>query len=86
MDKSENRSNEKRDKKDKRKANKPKKGKTVKESKKSRNLVGPANFEKVRIIGYGSVGLVYLVKQKDTNNYFAMKILKQKEMIAKNKV
>jgi hypothetical protein len=47
---------------------------------------GPASFEKIRLIGKGGVGRVYLVRLKDTNELFAMKVLKKSEMIQRNKV
>lgn len=48
--------------------------------------IGPADFEKIRMIGRGGVGRVYLVRLKGTDRYFAMKVLNQKDMIEKNKV
>ena len=36
------------------------------------------DFESVKIIGKGAFGMVYLVRKKDTNEYFAMKTLKKK--------
>jgi protein-serine/threonine kinase len=47
---------------------------------------GPSSFEKIRLIGKGGVGRVYLVRLKDTNELFAMKVLKKSEMIQRNKV
>jgi serine/threonine protein kinase len=35
------------------------------------------DFESVKIIGKGAFGMVYLVRKKDTNEYFAMKTLKK---------
>jgi protein-serine/threonine kinase len=49
-------------------------------------LVSPQNFEKVKLIGKGDVGKVYLVKQKKDGELFAMKVLNKKEMLARNKV
>lgn len=48
--------------------------------------IGPGDFEKIRMIGRGGVGRVYLVRLKGTERYFAMKVLNQKDMIDKNKV
>ncbi|XP_049850436.1 uncharacterized protein LOC126322605 [Schistocerca gregaria] len=47
---------------------------------------GPKDFQKIRILGRGGVGKVYLVRLKNTDKLFAMKVLKQDEMIQKNKV
>jgi len=35
------------------------------------------HFENIRVIGRGSFGKVYLVQKKDTNEYYAMKVLKK---------
>ncbi|CAO3637578.1 unnamed protein product [Cunninghamella echinulata] len=48
--------------------------------------VGPSSFVKVRMLGKGDVGKVYMVKQKNTDKLFAMKVLSKKEMIKRNKV
>jgi len=40
----------------------------------------------MKLIGQGDVGKVYLVRLKDSTNYFAMKVLSKQEMIARNKV
>ena len=47
---------------------------------------GPRDFSKLRILGKGGVGRVYLVQLKGTDKLFAMKVLKQDEMISRNKV
>lgn len=47
---------------------------------------GPRDFQKLRILGRGGVGRVYLVNLKGTDKLYAMKVLKQDEMIARNKV
>lgn len=47
---------------------------------------GPRDFTKLRILGRGGVGRVYLVQLKGTDKLFAMKVLKQDEMISRNKV
>ena len=49
-------------------------------------LAGPGDFERMKLIGQGDVGKVYLVRLKDSTNYFAMKVLSKQEMIARNKV
>ncbi|KAI8638431.1 kinase-like domain-containing protein [Parasitella parasitica] len=48
--------------------------------------VGPTDFEKVRLLGKGDVGKVYLVKHKGTKKLYALKVLSKKEMIKRNKI
>lgn len=48
--------------------------------------VGPSSFSKIRMLGKGDVGKVYLVKQKGTDKTMAMKVLSKKEMLRRNKV
>ncbi|RUP45486.1 Serine/threonine-protein kinase nrc-2 [Jimgerdemannia flammicorona] len=48
--------------------------------------VGPSSFQKIKLLGKGDVGKVYLVKQKGTEKLFAMKVLSKKEMIKRNKI
>ncbi|KAK6461128.1 kinase-like domain-containing protein [Scheffersomyces coipomensis] len=48
--------------------------------------VGPECFEKIKLLGKGDVGKVYLVKEKLSNKLYAMKILSKKEMIERNKI
>lgn len=48
--------------------------------------VGPQSFEKVRILGQGDVGKVYLVKEKRTNRLYALKIFNKAEMIKRKKI
>lgn len=76
---------------DKSKSNKKKEKKqqpitTLSEIRRVFHKIGPGDFQKIRMIGRGSVGRVYLVKLKNTDRYFAMKVLNQKDMIEKNKV
>ncbi|KAG0669956.1 hypothetical protein C6P45_003120 [Maudiozyma exigua] len=47
--------------------------------------VQPSSFVKIRKLGEGDVGKVYLVKEKKTDNLFAMKVISQKEMIKRKK-
>jgi serine/threonine protein kinase len=47
---------------------------------------GPKDFERLKLIGQGDVGKVYLVRLKGSNHTFAMKVLSKQEMIARNKV
>ncbi|KAJ3109609.1 hypothetical protein HDU97_003035 [Phlyctochytrium planicorne] len=48
--------------------------------------VGPSHFSKIKLIGKGDVGKVYLVKHKETEKLYAMKILQKSEMIKRNKI
>ncbi|RDB22507.1 Serine/threonine-protein kinase nrc-2 [Hypsizygus marmoreus] len=48
--------------------------------------VGPASFVKVKMLGKGDVGRVYLVREKKTDKLFAMKVLSKKEMIERKKI
>ncbi|KAJ3007833.1 hypothetical protein HKX48_008911, partial [Thoreauomyces humboldtii] len=48
--------------------------------------VAPNHFEKIRLIGQGDVGKVYLVKKKNTGQLYAMKVLSKAEMIKRNKI
>ncbi|KAI8364918.1 kinase-like domain-containing protein [Blakeslea trispora] len=48
--------------------------------------VGPSSFTKIRMLGKGDVGRVYLVRQKGTDRTLAMKVLSKKEMLRRNKV
>jgi protein-serine/threonine kinase len=50
------------------------------------SVAGPADFERIRLIGQGDVGKVYLVRLKGSKHLFAMKVLSKQEMIARNKV
>ncbi|KAA8652498.1 hypothetical protein EYZ11_007687 [Aspergillus tanneri] len=54
---------------------------------KVRNVeVGPGSFDKVKLIGKGDVGKVYLVREKKSSRLYAMKVLSKKEMIKRNKI
>lgn len=48
--------------------------------------VGPSSFDKIKLIGKGDVGKVYLVREKKSNRLYAMKVLSKKEMIKRNKI
>lgn len=48
--------------------------------------VDPSCFEKIRLLGKGDVGKVFLVKEKASSRLYAMKILNKKEMIERNKI
>ncbi|KAI9888757.1 MAG: serine/threonine protein kinase, AGC [Vezdaea aestivalis] len=54
---------------------------------KIRNVeVGPGSFDKIKLIGKGDVGKVYLVREKKSSRLYAMKVLSKKEMIKRNKI
>ncbi|CAI4212527.1 unnamed protein product [Parascedosporium putredinis] len=54
---------------------------------KIRNVeVGPQSFDKIKMIGKGDVGKVYLVREKKSSRLYAMKVLSKKEMIKRNKI
>ncbi|KAK2882666.1 serine/threonine protein kinase, AGC [Arthroderma sp. PD_2] len=54
---------------------------------KVRNVeVGPGSFDKIKLIGKGDVGKVYLVREKKSQRLYAMKVLSKKEMIKRNKI
>ncbi|KAJ7276231.1 kinase-like domain-containing protein [Mycena haematopus] len=48
--------------------------------------VGPSSFVKLKMLGKGDVGKVYLVREKKTDKLFAMKVLSKKEMIERKKI
>ncbi|KAI9004694.1 kinase-like domain-containing protein [Gaertneriomyces semiglobifer] len=48
--------------------------------------VAPNSFRKVKLIGEGDVGKVYLVEKKASGKLYAMKVLSKKEMIKRNKI
>ncbi|KAF9484005.1 Pkinase-domain-containing protein [Pholiota conissans] len=48
--------------------------------------VGPSSFSKVKMLGKGDVGRVYLVREKKTSKLYAMKVLSKKEMIERKKI
>jgi len=48
--------------------------------------VGPKHFEKMRLLGQGSIGKVYLVRLRGSDKYYAMKELTKSDMIARNKI
>ncbi|KAI1809752.1 Pkinase-domain-containing protein [Poronia punctata] len=48
--------------------------------------VSPASFDKIKLIGKGDVGKVYLVREKKSARLYAMKVLSKKEMIKRNKI
>lgn len=46
--------------------------------------VGPSDFKGIALIGKGSFGEVYLVEKIDTNERFALKVLKKEKIIGNN--
>ncbi|ORY46306.1 kinase-like domain-containing protein [Leucosporidium creatinivorum] len=48
--------------------------------------IGPSSFHKIKLLGKGDVGKVYLVREKKTEKLFAMKVLSKREMIKRNKI
>ncbi|XP_006460178.1 hypothetical protein AGABI2DRAFT_68563 [Agaricus bisporus var. bisporus H97] len=48
--------------------------------------VGPSDFVKIRMLGKGDVGRVYLVREKKSKKLYAMKVLSKKEMIERKKI
>ncbi|EDO14356.1 hypothetical protein Kpol_183p1 [Vanderwaltozyma polyspora DSM 70294] len=48
--------------------------------------VGPESFEKVKLLGQGDIGKVYLVKYTKTNRLYALKVLSKSEMLKRDKV
>jgi len=48
--------------------------------------VGPNSFLKIKMLGKGDVGKVYLVREKKSERLYAMKVLSKKEMLKRNKV
>lgn len=49
-------------------------------------ILGPRDFQKLKMIGKGDVGKVYLARLKGTKKLFALKVLDKEEMINRNKV
>ncbi|KAI0269231.1 Pkinase-domain-containing protein [Gloeopeniophorella convolvens] len=48
--------------------------------------VNPSSFQKIKLLGRGDVGKVFLVREKKTGKLFAMKVLSKKEMIQRKKI
>lgn len=48
--------------------------------------VGPHHFTRLKLLGRGGIGQVFLVRLKDTDKLYAMKVLTKEEMIVRNKV
>ncbi|EIW70149.1 hypothetical protein TREMEDRAFT_43766 [Tremella mesenterica DSM 1558] len=48
--------------------------------------VGPSSFQKIKLLGKGDVGKVYLVREKKTEKLYAMKVLSKDEVVKRNKI
>lgn len=48
--------------------------------------VGPHHFTRLKLLGRGGIGQVFLVRLKDSDKLYAMKVLTKEEMILRNKV
>merc|ERR1719173_259070 len=48
--------------------------------------VGPEDFEFLKVIGRGAFGKVMKVKYKHNGKIYAMKILRKKQILAKNQI
>lgn len=48
--------------------------------------IGPHHFTRLKLLGRGGIGQVFLVRLKDTDKLYAMKVLTKEEMIQRNKV
>ena len=57
--------------------------------KNSTDVIGPNNFQKIKLLGKGDVGLVFLVKARNVEQLdgtFAMKVYKKSDIVKRNKV
>ncbi|EAX89116.1 AGC family protein kinase [Trichomonas vaginalis G3] len=52
----------------------------------NRRTLKVEQFEKLKIIGRGSFGEVWLVRDKEDQHIYAMKVLKKKELVEKNQI
>jgi protein-serine/threonine kinase len=48
--------------------------------------INDTDYDKIKLIGRGDVGKVYLVKQKSNGKHYAMKVLSKADMIKRNKI
>ncbi|KAJ3394579.1 hypothetical protein HDU84_007753 [Entophlyctis sp. JEL0112] len=48
--------------------------------------VQPNEFQKIKMIGKGDVGRVFLVRHNQTRRFYAMKVLQKNEMVKRNKI
>ena len=51
-----------------------------------RRALKPEQFDKIRLIGRGAFGEVWLVRDKEDSQVYAMKILRKSELVAKNQI
>ena len=49
-------------------------------------VVKPSSFEKIAKLGEGDVGKVYLVREKQTDSLYAMKVISKSEIIKRKKI
>lgn len=54
-----------------------------KEKKLYSQAINLEDFTIMKVIGRGTFGKVYMVKKKDTNEIYAMKVLKKEEIVEK---
>ena len=57
-----------------------------KKSRKKKMRIKINDYEKLKTVGLGSYGRVYLCKNKKTGNIFVMKILKKNDIIKQKQV
>eukprot|EP00946_MAST-07B_sp_MAST-7B-sp1_P002491 g2491.t1 len=53
------------------------------------DVIGPGNFQKIKLLGKGDAGLVFLVKARNVNQLngtYAMKVYKKSDIVKRNKV
>lgn len=48
--------------------------------------VGPSSFEKIKLLGQGDVGKVYLVREKRSHKLYAMKVLSKQDVVSRHKI
>lgn len=48
--------------------------------------VGPGSFEKIKLLGQGDVGKVYLVREKKSHKLYAMKVFSKQDVIFRQKI
>lgn len=48
--------------------------------------VGPNSFEKIKLLGQGDVGKVYLVREKKSHKLYAMKVMSKQDVISRHKI
>merc|ERR1719289_168976 len=61
-------------------------GNVVNMLKSEETKVSPADFDFLKVIGRGAFGKVMQVKYKKTGNIYAMKILRKKQIVARNQI